>query len=68
MPFGTSQMEVSMCYEIDYMFFAEQKKAQEAQKKQEQRAGVINKLLTGATPAKPAKVGSEPIKEVAPAK
>ncbi len=56
-----------MCYEIDYMFFAEQKKVQEAQKKQEQRAGMINKLLNEATQAEPAKVDA-PVKEVAPAK
>jgi hypothetical protein len=57
-----------MCYEIDYAFFAEQKKAQDAQKKQEQRAGVINKLLNEATQAEPAKADGEPIKEAAPAK
>jgi hypothetical protein len=57
-----------MCYEIDYMFFAEQKKAQEAQKKQEQRAGVINKLLNEATQAEPAKIDNAPVNEVAPAK
>jgi hypothetical protein len=38
-------MEDSMCWEIDYNFFAEQKKAQEARIKQEQRAGVIDQLL-----------------------
>jgi hypothetical protein len=31
---------------MDYQFFAEQKKAQETQIKQGQRAGVINKLLS----------------------
>jgi len=58
-----------MCYEIDYLFFAEQQKAQEARKKQEQRAGVINKLLDEATnqPEQP-KVEATPVKEVAPAK
>jgi len=30
-----------MCWEIDYKFFAEQKKAQAARIKEEQRAGVI---------------------------
>jgi hypothetical protein len=37
-----------MCWEMDYKLFAEQKKAQEIQVKQEQRAGVIDKLLNGA--------------------
>ena len=37
-----------MCWEIDYKFFAEQKKAQEARIKQEQRAGVIDQLRNEA--------------------
>ena len=37
-----------MCWEIDYKLFAEQKKAQEHQIKQEQRAGVIDRLLNEA--------------------
>ena len=37
-----------MCWEIDYKFFAEEKKAQEARIKQEQRAGVIDQLLNEA--------------------
>jgi hypothetical protein len=37
-----------MCWEIDYKFFAEQKKAQDARIKQEQRAGVIDGLLNQA--------------------
>jgi len=37
-----------MCWETDYQFFAEQKKAQEARIKQEQRAGVIDQLLNDA--------------------
>jgi hypothetical protein len=41
-------MEDLMCWEMDYKLFAEQKKAQEIQVKQEQRAGVIDKLLNGA--------------------
>jgi hypothetical protein len=43
-----SQMEDIMCWEMDYQFFAEQKKAQEARIKQEQRAGVIDQLLNDA--------------------
>jgi hypothetical protein len=42
-------MEDSMCWEMDYRFFAEQKKAQENRIKEEQRAGVIDKLLSEAT-------------------
>jgi len=34
-----------MCWEIDYKFFEQQKKAQEARIKQEQRAGVIDQQL-----------------------
>jgi len=37
-----------MCWEADYKFFAEQKKAQENRVKQEQRAGVIDQLLNNA--------------------
>ena len=37
-----------MCWEMDYDFFAAQKKAQEARIKQEQRAGVIDELLNDA--------------------
>jgi hypothetical protein len=43
-----SPMENSMCWEMDYRFFAEQKKAQETRIKEEQRAGVIDKLLSEA--------------------
>ena len=63
-----------MCWEMDYQFFAEQKKAQEKQEnkikenqaREEQRDKVIAKLLDAA------KVQSEteesPVKEVTPAK
>ena len=58
-----------MCWEIDYLYFAEQQKAQDARIKQEQRAGVIKDLLSdahkeGETPT----VADVPVKEVAPAK
>ena len=54
-----------MCWEIDYRFFAEQKKAQEARIKQERRAGVIDQLLDDAN-----KQGDDtiPVNEVIPAK
>jgi hypothetical protein len=58
-----------MCWEIDYKFFAEQKKAQDARIKQEQRAGVIDGLLNQANePAEKTEVAANPVKEVAPAK
>ncbi len=58
-----------MCWEIDYKFWAEQKKAQETRIKQEQRAGVIDQLLNDANKQgeKP-NVEATPVKEVAPAK
>ena len=37
-----------MCWEIDYKFLAEHKKAQETRIKQEQRVGVIDQLLNEA--------------------
>ena len=41
-------MEDTMCWEMDYKFLAEQRKAQEARIKQEQRAGLIDQLLNDA--------------------
>jgi hypothetical protein len=69
MPLVPSQMEDPMCWEIDYKFFAEQKKAQDARIKQEQRAGVIDRLLneTNKQGGK-TEVEGTPVKEVAPAK
>ena len=58
-----------MCWEIDRQFFAEQKKEQETRVKQEQRAGVIDKLLNDANKqGEKANVETTPVKEVAPAK
>ncbi len=58
-----------MCWERDYKFFAEQKKAQETRIKQEQRAGVIAKLLNGANKqGEKTKVEEAATKQVAPAK
>jgi len=37
-----------MCWEMDYKFLVEHKKAQEARIKQGQRAGVIDQLLNDA--------------------
>jgi hypothetical protein len=70
MPLVPSEMEDPMCWEIDYKFFAEQKKAQDARIKQEQRAGVIDRLLNDANTQgeKKPEVEGTPVKEVAPAK
>jgi len=58
-----------MCWEIDRQFFAEQKKEQETRVKQEQRAGVIDKLLNDANKqGEKTNVEGTPVKEVAPAK
>ena len=58
-----------MCWEMDYKFFAEQKKAQEAQTKQEQRKEVITKLLNEANkPGEKTNVEETPVKESVPAK
>jgi protein-disulfide isomerase len=58
-----------MCWEIDRKLVAEQKKAQETRVKQEQRAGVIDKLLNDANKqGEKTNVEGTPVKEVAPAK
>ena len=58
-----------MCWEVDYKFFAEQKKAQDARIKQEQRAGVIDRLLNEANQqGEKTEVEATPVKESAPAK
>ena len=58
-----------MCYEIDYKFFAEQKKAQEARIKQDRRAGVIDQLLNEANKqGDDTKTEGTPVNEVVPAK
>ena len=54
-----------MCWEIDYKFFAEQKKAKEIE--QQRRAGVIDQLLNQAQ-KRDDKVEETPLKEAAPAK
>jgi hypothetical protein len=62
-------MEDSMCWEIDYKFFAELEKARETRTKQEQRAGVIDSLLNEANKqSDKADVEGTMVKEVAPAK
>ena len=62
-----SRMEDTMCWEIDYRFFGEQKKAQENKVKQAQRVGVVDQLLKDAN--RQAEEATETSKkEVAPAK
>ena len=57
-----------MCWEVDYKFFAEQKKAQEIRVKQEQRAGVIDQLLNNANKQdEDTKVEVAQVTEVTPA-
>jgi hypothetical protein len=62
-----SPMEDLMCWEMDHRFFAEQKKAQETRIKEEERAGVIDKLLSEAHKQSES-ADATPVKEVAPAK
>jgi hypothetical protein len=62
-------MEETMCWEIDYRFFAERKKEQEARIKQEQRAGVIDQLLNEANKqGDDTKIEEITVKDFAPAK
>jgi hypothetical protein len=57
-----------MCWEVDYKFVAEQKKAQENRVKQEQRAGVIDQLLNKANKQdEDTKVEVAQVTEVTPA-
>jgi hypothetical protein len=57
-----------MCWEIDYRFFEEQRKAQEKKIKEEQRAGVVDQLLKEANKQAEEPAETMPIKEIAPAK
>jgi hypothetical protein len=68
-------MEDIMCWEIDYKFFAEQKKAKEIE--QQRRAGVIDQLLNDAAKqgdkqgdkqGEKSDVEKAPVRESAPAK
>jgi protein-disulfide isomerase len=64
-----SRMKDTMCWEIDYKLFAEQKKAQEIRIEQESRAGVIDQLLNEANKqGEKSNVEGTPVKETAPAK
>jgi hypothetical protein len=62
-------MEESMCWEMDYKFLAEQKKAQEKRIQQQRRSDLIDQLLSDANQQnKEARVEGTPAKETAPAK
>src|SRR5262249_12448055 len=71
MPLVPTRMEDIMCWEIDYKFFAEQKKAKEIE--QQRRAGVIDQLLNDAAKqgdkqGEKSDVEKTSIRESAPAK
>jgi hypothetical protein len=62
-------MEDSMCWELDYWFYAEQEKAKKAKAREEHDAGVIKDLLNVATAeAEQPYPETAPVKEVASAK
>ena len=63
-------MEDQMCWEIDYLFLAQQKKAQQARAEQEQRDGVIKALLDKANKQADdtTKTAAPEVGEAAPAK
>jgi hypothetical protein len=61
-------MEDSMCWEMDYHWLAEQRKAEETKTKQEQRSEVIEKLLSQANEPADKPQEAAPVKETIPAK
>jgi hypothetical protein len=62
-------MEDAMCYERDYRFFDDQKKAEDTQVMQERRTGLIARLLKSANKhGEKTEAEKTPVKEVAPAK
>jgi hypothetical protein len=62
-------MEDSMCWEMDYWFYAEQEKAKKAKAREEHEAGVIKNLLNDANnEAEKLQPETASIKEVVPAK
>ena len=56
-----------MCWEMDYHWLAEQKKAEQSEAKQQQRSEVIERLLSEAN-KQPEKSDETPAKETIPAK
>jgi hypothetical protein len=63
-----SMMEDRMCWEMDYYWLAEQKKAEETKAKQEQRLQVFEKLLSEVNKPADKPEGAAPVKETIPAK
>jgi DNA replication protein DnaC len=62
-------MEDSMCWEMDYWYYAEQEKAKKAKAREERDAGVIKNLLNEANQeADKTNTETAPVKEVVPAK
>jgi hypothetical protein len=62
-------MEDSMCWEMDYWYYAEQEKAKKAKAREERDAGVIQNLLNEANQeADKTNPETAPVKEVVPAK
>ncbi len=58
-----------MCWEIDYKFFADQKKAQQIRIEQERRSGVVHQLFNEANKqGEKSNVEGTPVKETVPAK
>lgn len=57
-----------MCWEMDYYWLAEQKKAEETKAKQEQRSEAIDKLLSEANKLADKPQEAAPVKETIPAK
>lgn len=58
-----------MCWEMDYLFYAELEKAKKAEAAKEERAGVIKNLLNEANKeAERASVEPTPVNESATAK
>jgi hypothetical protein len=62
-----SVMEDPMCWEMDYRWLAEEKKAEESKAKQEQRSELVEKLLSEAN-KQPEKSAEAPALETIPAK
>jgi hypothetical protein len=57
-----------MCWEMDYLFFAEQEKAKKAEIAKEQRSGVIKNLLDEANKPPESPVEAPRVNESVPAK
>jgi hypothetical protein len=61
-------MEDPMCWEMDYLFFAELEKAKKAEIAKEQRSGLIKSLLDEANKQTEPQVEASRVNKVVPAK